>query len=308
MQRIMVSLALKTTTQSIIVGKLSAYARKNKTRRTLWEYDNIIRSLYLLEYIDSPPLRRNAQRALTRIENYHQLRRAVSYANFGKLRFKTEGEQQLWNECSRFLTNCIIYYNAAILSNLLAYKEKSGDSQGTSLVKQVSPVAWQHINFYGRYEFTKGPEPVNMETRANRGLSRQQQFLGSGRSHAWRPAIEDISPVISHNLCPHLSQQMGASLRPPHRLFFDQAATDDLVPRRFPKCRRDRLSLAIAVTGVGDEEVIRPGQGKPSAARRLSFAWGQRLKQGAEKGGFSDFFGKCCRCLSSCSLSGAKSC
>ncbi len=50
-QRIMVSLALKTTTQSIIVSKLSAHARKNKTRRALWEYDNIIRSLYLLDYI-----------------------------------------------------------------------------------------------------------------------------------------------------------------------------------------------------------------------------------------------------------------
>ena len=89
-QRIMVSLALKTTTQSIIVSKLSAHARKNKTRRALWEYDNIIRSLYLLDYIDSPPLRRNVQRALNRGENYHKLRRAVSYANFGKLRFKTE--------------------------------------------------------------------------------------------------------------------------------------------------------------------------------------------------------------------------
>lgn len=162
-QRIMVSLALKTTTQSIIVGKLSAYVRKNKTRRALWEYDNIIRSLYLLEYIDSPPLRRHVQRALTRIENYHQLRRAVSYANFGKLRFKSEGDQQIWNECSRLLTNCIIYYNAALLSNLLAHKERSGDTQGAVLVQQISPVAWQHINFYGRYEFTKGPEPMNLD-------------------------------------------------------------------------------------------------------------------------------------------------
>jgi TnpA family transposase len=50
-QRSLVSLALKTTTQSIIVGNLSAYARKNKTRRALWEYDNILRSLYLLDYI-----------------------------------------------------------------------------------------------------------------------------------------------------------------------------------------------------------------------------------------------------------------
>ena len=49
-----------------------------------------------MDYIDSPPLRQHVQRALNRGENYHQLRRAVSYANFGKLRFKTEYEQQLW--------------------------------------------------------------------------------------------------------------------------------------------------------------------------------------------------------------------
>lgn len=163
-QRILLSLALKTTTQSIIVGKLSAYARKNRTRRALWEYDNILRSLYLLDYIDSPPLRQNVQRALNRGENYHQLRRAVAYANFGKLRFKTEQEQQIWNECSRLITNCIIYYNAAILSKLLAHKEATGDTQGAALLKQVSPVAWQHINLQGRYEFTKGTEAINLDT------------------------------------------------------------------------------------------------------------------------------------------------
>ena len=113
-QRIILSLALKSTTQSIIIGKLSAYARKNKTKSALWEYDNILKSLYFLDYIDSLPLRRNVQRALNRGESYHKLRRAVSHANFGKLRFKTEQEQQIWGECSRLLANCIIYYNASV--------------------------------------------------------------------------------------------------------------------------------------------------------------------------------------------------
>ena len=162
LQRIMVSLALKTTSQHIIVRKLSAFALKNKTRRALWEYDHILRSLYLLDYIDSPPLRRHVQRALNRGENYHQLRRAVSYANFGKLRFKTAHEQQIWGDCARLITNCIIYYNTMLLSNVLAYKEAAGDVQGANLLKQVSPVAWQHINFFGRYEFRKGPEAINM--------------------------------------------------------------------------------------------------------------------------------------------------
>ena len=134
---------MKTTTQSIIVSKLNAYARKNRTRRALWEYDHIIRSLYLLDYIDSPPLRQNVQQALNRGENYHQLRRAISYANFGKLRLKTENEQQIWNECARLISNCIIYYNALILSRLLAHKEDNGESHEADQLKRISPVAWQ---------------------------------------------------------------------------------------------------------------------------------------------------------------------
>jgi TnpA family transposase len=163
LQRIFVSLALKTTTQSIIVGKLSAYVRKNKTRQALWEYDNIFQSLYLLDFLDSASLRQNVQRALNRGENYHQLRRAVSYANFGKLRFKTEDDQLLWSECSRLITNAVIFYNTMILSRLFAHKEANGDTAGMALITQVSPVAWQHINFYGRYEFIKEPEPINVE-------------------------------------------------------------------------------------------------------------------------------------------------
>jgi TnpA family transposase len=82
------------------------------------------------------------KRALNRGENYHKLRRAVSYANFGKLRFKTEQEQQLWNDCRRLITNCITNYNACLLSKVLAYKENIGDRQGATLLKQISPVAW----------------------------------------------------------------------------------------------------------------------------------------------------------------------
>lgn len=162
-QRIMVSLALKTTTQSIIVSKLSTYARRNKTRQALWEYDNIIKSLYFLDYIDSVPLRQHVQRALNRGESYHQLRRAVSYANFGKLRFKTEYEQQIWGDCARLLTNCVIYYNAFILSRLLNHRDLLGDSTRIAQLSLVSPVAWQHVNFYGRYEFNRKPESIDIE-------------------------------------------------------------------------------------------------------------------------------------------------
>ncbi len=163
MQRIFLSLALKSTTQSIIVGKLSSYARKNRTKRALWELDSIFRSLYLLDFIDSISLRRNVHRALGRGEGYHQLRRAISYASFGALRFKTEHEQQLWSECSRLIANCVIYYNAMILSGLLKAKEQVGDKIQIARLARVSPIAWQHINFQGRYTFRDIPEPPDID-------------------------------------------------------------------------------------------------------------------------------------------------
>ena len=112
------------------------------------ELHHLTDSTNCIDYFGEPP--------------YHQLHRAVSYANFGKLRFRTEYEQHLWGECSRLLTNCIIAYNATILSHLLAHKERSGDASGATRLIRVSPVAWQHINLYGRYEFRKAPETIDL--------------------------------------------------------------------------------------------------------------------------------------------------
>jgi hypothetical protein len=103
------------------------------------------------------------QQAVNRSESYHKLHRAVSYANFGKLRFKTEGEQQIWNECGRLIVNCIIFYNATILSNVMRYQVENGGEASAISLERISPVAWQHINFYGRYEFTKSFQPIDME-------------------------------------------------------------------------------------------------------------------------------------------------
>lgn len=161
-QRLIISLTLKSTTQHLLISKLHAYPRQHKTRRALEEYDHIVRSLYLLDYIDLLTLRHNVQRALNRGESYHQLRHAVAYANFGKLRFRSEYEQNLWQECSRLLTSCLIAYNATILSDLLLHHQAAGNLQQVYLLQRVSPVAWQHINFYGRYEFNKPPEIVDV--------------------------------------------------------------------------------------------------------------------------------------------------
>ena len=166
-QKIIVSLALKTTTQSTIIRKLSSYARKNKTKRALWELDNIVRSIYILDYIDSLELRQNIQKALNRGEAYHKLKRAVFHDNFGKFRVKTELEQQIWSECTRLICNSIIFYNAFILSRLLEQREKKKRYEEADVIKKISPVAWRHINLYGRYEFHRNNVSIDIDEIVN---------------------------------------------------------------------------------------------------------------------------------------------
>jgi len=167
-KHILASLAMKVTSQSVIIGKLSSYARKNRTKKALWELDNLHRSRYLLDYVDSLHLRRNVQRALNRGESYHKLVRAVAYANGGRLRVRTDLEQQLWSECSRFLTNCVIHYNACILSELLEFAERENDLVLAERIKRVSPVSWKHVNFYGEYTFREIGDVIDLEPMINR--------------------------------------------------------------------------------------------------------------------------------------------
>jgi hypothetical protein len=122
------------------------------------------RPIYLLKFVDSLTLRHNVIQALNRGEGYHQLKRAVSHANFGKLRFKTEQEQHIWNECSRLLTNAIIYFNALTLSALLATREDAEDPNFKEQLRRISPIAWQHVNFYGHYEFKSMGKTIDLQS------------------------------------------------------------------------------------------------------------------------------------------------
>ena len=108
-------------------------------------------------------LRQNIQKALNRGENYHRLIKNIAYADGGKFRVKTEEEQKIFNECSRLIANCIIYYNVYILSKLLLRKKKENNTEEVNIIKNISPVAWYHINLYGKYEFNNRLVDINIE-------------------------------------------------------------------------------------------------------------------------------------------------
>jgi len=154
---------MKETTQSVVVKKLCSHFRKSRTKSALWEYNNILMSIYLLRYIDDPILRQHVWAALNRGEAYHQLRRAIAEANGKEFRGGTDIEIAIWNECGRLIANAVIFYNAHLLSRLMEIKERQGDTEVVQFIIKLSPVAYQHINFKGLFEFNKGGNLIDID-------------------------------------------------------------------------------------------------------------------------------------------------
>lgn len=161
-QRIIASLALKESTQSIIIGKLSSYKSMNPTLKAMIELDKIIMSTYMLDYVDDPDLRSIVHRALNGGEGFHQLRSAILQMSDRKFTGRTEPALNISNECNRFLANCIIYFNASILTNLFEVYEKQGHTKMCEKLKRLSPVAWQHINMVGKFEFYANQQKLDL--------------------------------------------------------------------------------------------------------------------------------------------------
>ena len=50
-----------------------------------------------------------------------------------------------------------------ILSRLWEYRVSIGDYEGAAEILNISPVAWHHINFRGRFKFRGDKAPIDIE-------------------------------------------------------------------------------------------------------------------------------------------------
>jgi hypothetical protein len=118
--RIVATLGLKDMSQATLIRKLCALSQHNQTRKAIFEFDKLIRSIYTLNYLRDPQLQRDIHRSQNRIEAYHQLRSALTQVSGGKqLLGRTDLAVAISNQCGRLIANIIIAYNSILLSTLL---------------------------------------------------------------------------------------------------------------------------------------------------------------------------------------------
>src|SRR3989338_1284301 len=160
--QIIATLALKEMSQSMLIKKLCALSSNNKTRKAIFEYNKLIRSIYTLKCILDPKILENAHRSQNRLESYHTLRAAIAKVSGRKaLLGRTDLEMEISNQCGLIIASSIIHYNASIHSHLL--NKNSKNKKLLKFLKKSSPAAWQHIHFTGYFTFYNNRKNIDID-------------------------------------------------------------------------------------------------------------------------------------------------
>lgn len=164
MDLIAATLGLKEMSQSVLVRKICTLSGHHRTRKAIFEFDKLIRSIYTLRYLRDPELQRDVHRSENRIESYHQLRTTIAQVNGKKeLIGRTDLDVVVSNHCGRLIANVVIAYNSMLLSGLLKRQLPIGNDKALDLLRRISPAAWQHLHFLGHYAFRDKRRLIDLE-------------------------------------------------------------------------------------------------------------------------------------------------
>ncbi|MDT0581504.1 Tn3 family transposase [Brumicola blandensis] len=152
--RLMASMKLKRCSASQMLKMLSSSERDNTVYRAFKEFGRLLKTHFILNYIDDEELRQKIQKQLNRVELGQKLADKVLFGRNGKLQVGLHDEIQLVMASNTLIRNMIILWNYLFLSDyclsLDTFEERD------SVVKSISTgsvISWAHINFMGIYEF-----------------------------------------------------------------------------------------------------------------------------------------------------------
>jgi TnpA family transposase len=138
---------------SLLIARLQSFRRQNALIRALQEDGRLVKTIFILRYLESEQLRRRIHAQLNKGEALHALREFLFFANRGKIRRKQEEEQVQQATCLNLLTNCVITWNTVYMAAAIDRLRIDGHSILEEDIAHVSPCRYEHINPYGKYAF-----------------------------------------------------------------------------------------------------------------------------------------------------------
>jgi TnpA family transposase len=140
-------------TASLLIGKLQSYPRKNRLTRALQEYGRLVKTVFILRYLESDDYRRRILGQLNKGEALHGLREFLLFANKGTLRKKQEEELRNQAGCLNLVTNAVVTWNTVYMAAVIERLRAEGKTVNEEDIARLSPAQYEHINPYGKHRF-----------------------------------------------------------------------------------------------------------------------------------------------------------
>ena len=152
--RLVVSLKQKNVTASTLLRRLNSYSQQHPVYLALRELGRVVRTEFLLRYMDDQSLRKRIDDQLDKLESTHTFARAVFYGQNGQIPYAGKEEQQLADACKRLVQNTIVCWNCLYLNQYLFQAPAAERQSVADAIAASSPVSWQHINLHGEFDFS----------------------------------------------------------------------------------------------------------------------------------------------------------
>ena len=154
--RLVATIKLKENTASDIFRRLNSYSRQHALYQALKAFGQIIKSLFILRYVNEVELRQAIEKQLNKVELANRFTRAVAVGNPREYTQVEKEDQEIAEGCNRLIKNSIICWNYLYLERQL---EKLTDPDAKeNLLRMIathSPMTWAHVNLLGEYDFSE---------------------------------------------------------------------------------------------------------------------------------------------------------
>ena len=154
--RLAASVRTGRVSASLMLKRLGAYPRQNGLALALREIGRIERTLFTLDWLERPELRRQAMAELNKGEARNALARAVCFHRLGRLRDRTAELQQHRASGLALVTAAIALWNTVYLGRALDALRRRGEAVPDALLAHLAPLGWQHVNLTGDYLWGQG--------------------------------------------------------------------------------------------------------------------------------------------------------
>ncbi len=166
--RLAASIKAGVVAPSVILKKLAAFPRQNRLDIALSELGRLERTLFMLDWLESPELRRRCHAGLNKGESRHALAQAVFLHKQGRIVDRTFENQSYRASGLNLVTAALVFWNTVYLGRAVQHLRSVGKAVPDNLLRHVAPLGWNHIGLTGDYLWTQatmsgdGFRPLNI--------------------------------------------------------------------------------------------------------------------------------------------------